>query len=288
MIAITVGRYSGKKFRFSKSFFNDGTTWDAMIAGLSLSSAEAGEVYYSAAGDTLRSTSPATGNDMPGDGTVYQYVPAGAAMDPPVNGACLLLNPPQSQPLVVQPHPGGAVDARGFNHLVSGVNVIGAPGRVGSLFLSLQDVVLVGTALAEFGLKAGSFAGSTITVATPGTTPIPLAEVKLPVDGGGAGWIEWVISATDGTDQFAASYVSDYAAVSKAGVISSVINTNAALAVKVASGSATPLAVVGSLVSGTNKVTFTVTPAAASPVLTSLTVSYRIYDRLGNVIAPLG
>ncbi|HEX8851220.1 MAG TPA: hypothetical protein VF761_16965 [Gemmatimonadaceae bacterium] len=289
MFTITLGRRDAKgRFRFSQLNLEDGITWEQMLEDLNLSSEESGEVYYCASGDSHTSRNPATGDESPGFGTVYTFVPTGVAMADPAQGATLLLNPPDNgDPLVVQPHPGGRFDARAIDKVVSGVNVIGAPGRVGSYFLSLQDVVLVGTTLAEWALQPGAFAGGTVTIENPGTTAIDLAEVAIAANKVGAGWAEWVVSATDGTDFFVASYVGHFVATNKAGTIVSAVKSHAALDLEAASGGATPITAPASLSNGANKVTFRVTPSAATPALTSITVAFRIYDRLGNTVTPI-
>lgn len=288
MFTITLGRRNASgRFQFSQLNLADGTTWNDMIEDLRLTAAEAGEVYYNSAPDPHIARSPATGEERPGDGTVYTFVPTGVAMSNPVAGAVLLLNPPGDDPLVVQPHPGGRYDARAIDKVISGVNVIGAPGRVGSYFLSLQDVVLVGTALAEFALKPGAFAGGTVTIENP-SAAIDLADIALPVGKSAAGWAEWTISATDGTDIYAGSFVGQFVAVNSDGTISSDVKEDDAYSLTVSSGAHNVL-VVGELTSGENKVTFSVVPQSevGAPALTSITVAFRIYDRLGNTLSPL-
>lgn len=288
MYKIIVGRQNAAGvFRFTDQYVDDGSTWDEVLEALNLTAAESGEVYYSPEGDSTRSRNPQTGGEQPGAGTVYTYVPAGVTMDPPPAGAVILLNPPGEDPLVVQPQPGGRYDSRAIEKVISGVNVIAAPGRVGRYFLSLQDVVLVGTTLAEWALQPGAFAGGTVTIETPGTTAIDLADVAIPANKVAAGWAEWVVFGTDGSDVFAASYVAEFVAARKVDTVTSAIKSHAALGLELASGAATPITAPASLVNGTGKVTFRVTPSAATPALTAITVAFRIYDRLGNTVTPI-
>ncbi len=288
MIQVLVGRRNGAGiFKFVRTCVDDGTTWDQFITSLALTDVEAGELYYSPTGDDTRTHAPVDDSDAPGDGTFYTYVPSGVAMPGPVDGSAVLLNPPDGRVLVVQPHPNGTFDSREIAKVVSGVNVIAAPGRAGQFFLSLQDVTIVGTALGQFNVPPGAFGGGTVTVDTPGTTAIPLADIAVPADSACGGWVEYVVSATDGTDQIAAAYVAEYLAVNKGGTISVAVNTNAALKIAVASGSASTLTFAASLVAGAGKVTLKITPQAASPALTSLTVKFNLMDRLGRQVTPI-
>ena len=117
-------------------------------------------------------------------------------------------------------------------------------------------------------------------------TAIPLFDIALSAGQTTGGIYQYTIFATDGASVQALTGICTYAAVNKAGVYSSTVTCDTGNDAKAISAAGGTLTASFALVAGTNKVTFTLTPAG-SLTETTYGLSHILFNQSGRAITIL-